>query len=221
MSNNNIDHVSKSLEEHYLEKDYSGASELLLENKKHFPAAKFHYNLGTLHLKMGQLGAGRYNFEKSLKLGNTDLKLQHNLKIIKQRLGESDWVSESSTIDKVIDYSLIVPQQIFTSMTLTFLILTVLMFKFKLIINKITISVLILFACIPFGYSTFYLNKLNTAIAMKEISLKEGPSDIYPEVLAIPEGVKLILGESNNGWFLIKHPKQIVGWVKKDNLGFY
>ena len=70
-------------------------------------------------------------------------------------------------------------------------------------------------------FSEFYISKINYAIAFKDISLYEGPSKIFSEKGKVHAGSKVILGEYKEGWFYVKFPLSLTGWINKDQLGLY
>jgi hypothetical protein len=74
---------------------------------------------------------------------------------------------------------------------------------------------------LPFLFSEGYLDKINYAIAFKEIPIYEGPSKVFTEKGKIKAGAKIILGENKEGWFYVKFPISLAGWISKDQLGIY
>jgi len=93
--------------------------------------------------------------------------------------------------------------------------------KYKKIISKIAILLLLLTAVLPFIFSILYLENVNYAVAFKDITLYEGPSKIFQEKGKVKAGSKIILGEFRDGWFYVKFPISLAGWASKDQLGQY
>ena len=56
--------VFKKFEGLYRKGEYQKAEKLLLTNKEEIPPGIFHYNLGTIHLKIENFSAARFHLEK-------------------------------------------------------------------------------------------------------------------------------------------------------------
>jgi hypothetical protein len=65
------------------------------------------------------------------------------------------------------------------------------------------------------------VSHLHPAIAFKDIPLQEGPSKIFAEKGKVKAGSKIIVGDFKDGWFFVKHPESLVGWVTREQLGLY
>jgi hypothetical protein len=70
-------------------------------------------------------------------------------------------------------------------------------------------------------FSNFYVKNVNYAIALKDTPLYEGPSKIFNEKGRVRAGSKIVLGELKEGWFYVKFPLSLSGWINKDQLGLY
>ena len=66
MTDTNTNPQPKSVEELYLSGDLEAAIDLALSQKSQMEPGHFHYNLGSLYLKKGDLGAARLNLEKAI-----------------------------------------------------------------------------------------------------------------------------------------------------------
>ena len=89
---------------------------------------------------------------------------------------------------------------------------------FEKSIKSLIISLII--SLIPFtGY--FMFKDYAHAIILKTTQMREGPSEAFDEMGSIEPGLKIIIGKSDTGWVLIKHPEYLSGWVKADDLGIY
>ncbi|MBT3584166.1 MAG: SH3 domain-containing protein [Halobacteriovoraceae bacterium] len=219
MSDHSTVEILKSLESLYLEGKYPQAKELLVKNKDQFEAGLFHFNLGTLNAKIGEFAVGRYHLEKSLKKGFYNHKLLKNLDVIKTKLELPNIHSESSAWDQSINHALDIPINFYLTATLILLVSTLLFIRAKIVKSLAVKIVIVMIALIPFGFSKIYLEDVNHAILLKESSILEGPSKIYPELQKVKAGTKLIIGENIDGWFFIKYPLAYSGWVSRTDLG--
>lgn len=218
MEDTNTSTQSMPLETLYINKDYEKSITELLKQKAQYPLGQFHYILGTLYIKKGDLGAGRYNLEKAIKEGNLDNKVLHNLDIVKQQIASKDLDSSNSFYDKALNYSLEIPDGLYLSFTLLLgLFFLIQLFRKKFDFKKgFVLGIFI--SLIPLAIHQFYLSNIKYAILLKEVPIYEGPSSIFPTKANLKEGSKIIVGEKKDQWFFIKGPIELSGWVKDDNL---
>lgn len=212
---------NQNFESLYLQKNYKGAAQYLLANKQQFDSGIFHYNLGTVYSKLGDQAAARYHLEKAIKEGYVNSASLNNLNFVKSQLQIDDLSTSVSLTDKVMNFSLNFPPQAYLSVTLIFVLLTMILIRTRKITSRMVISLALLLALVPIGYSTLYISRVNYAVALKEIPLYEGPSKIFNEKGKIRAGSKIILGEFKDGWFFVEYPLSLAGWVGKDQLGLY
>ena len=59
----------ENLKKLYVEAEYKSAEDKMRQNKAAYSEGVYHYNLGTLHIKKGEIGLGRYGLEKALAHG--------------------------------------------------------------------------------------------------------------------------------------------------------
>jgi tetratricopeptide (TPR) repeat protein len=225
MENINTNKTAKSressYEELYAKRDYSGAVNYLLKNKQQFDSGTFHYNLGTTYAKLSEFGAARFHLEKAISYGMYNSATINNLNFVKNKINAEDLSTSTSFSDQFINTSLNIPREAFLSMSLALMLLALIYFKLKKIRNKIAIALFISISLIPFLFSLVYLNQIDQAVALKDIPVMEGPSKIFQEKGQIKSGAKIIIGEFKEGWFFVKYPISMSGWVSKDNLGIY
>lgn len=205
----------------YLKKDYKGAASYLLQNKQRFDSGIFHYNLGTVYSKMGEHPAARFHLEKAIKDGYINSASLNNLTYIKNQLQVDDLSTSASFPDQFMNYALAIPSAAYLSISLLFLLLSVSLLKSKKLVKKTSIAIFILLIVAPVSFSTLYLDKINYAVAFRDIPLYEGPSKIFSEKGKVKAGSKIILGEFKEGWFYVKFPISLAGWINKDQLGLY
>lgn len=210
-----------SFDELYLKKDFKGAAQYLLDNKQQLDAGIFHYNLGTVYSKMGDLAAGRFHLEKALQEGYINSSSLNNLTFVKTKLEVDDLTTSTSLPDQFINISSTIPVPAYYSFTLVFWLMLVFMIRFHKIQKKWIMIICFLISLGPLLFSNFYVKKINYAIALKDIPLYEGPSKIFNEKGRVKAGSKIVLGELKEGWFYVKFPLALSGWISKDQLGLY
>jgi hypothetical protein len=208
-------------EELYLKKDYKGAVNYLLQNKQQFDSGIFHYNLGTLYSKTCDYPAARFHLEKAIKEGNINSSSLNNLAYVKGQLQVDDLSTSTNLSDQVMNSVLLIPPAAYLSMTLLFLLCGILLLRAQRLVKKASIAIFILLIMAPLAFSNLYLGKINYAIALKDVPLYEGPSKIFSEKGTVKAGSKIILGDFKEGWFYVKFPIFLTGWISKDQLGLY
>lgn len=208
-------------DELYLKKDFKGASQYLLDNKLQMNSGIFHYNLGTVYSKMGDQAAARFHLEKSIKEGYINTSSLNNLNFVKAKLGVDDLSTSTSFPDQVVNVVTAIPTSAYFSLTLVLCLILAIMIRFYKIQKKWLMVVCFLLAMSPVLFSNFYVKKINYAIALKDIPLYEGPSKIFNEKGQVRAGSKIVIGELKEGWFYVKFPLSLAGWINKDQLGLY
>ena len=221
MNDTNTIEILKSLQELYLSKDYSGAAKLLIKNKLKLDPGLFHYNLGTVHSKMGNLAAGRYHLEKSLKNNFVNSKVLNNLNFVEQSLSVQDLSTSKNFYDRTIDSSLKFSGTSYLAVTLIFLVAVTICFKKKILVNRWFIGIFLALAITPISYHQFYLKNIKHAILLSDGEVREGPSGVFTTKMSIQAGSKVIVGEFEPGWVFIKYPLELSGWIKRTSLGLY
>ena len=223
MENINTTKKTKSpvstFEELYAKKDFKAGINVLLQNKQQFSSGTFHYNLGTTYAKLGDMGAARYHLEKAINLGMYNSTSINNLNFVRSKIESEDISTSSALTDKFIDFSLSFPHEAYISLSLGLLILFLGIARYKKINSKFKLGFITFLSLVPVLFSFIYLQNINSAVAMKDIALYEGPSRIFQEKGKLNAGAKIILGEYKDGWFLVKYPTSLSGWINKDNLG--
>jgi tetratricopeptide (TPR) repeat protein len=213
--------IDVQFSELYKKKDYKGAANYLLQNKQQLNSGIFHYNLGTVYSKIGDYPAARFHLEKSLKEGYINSSSLNNLIYVKSQLQVDDISTSSNLPDQFMNTVLIIPPAAYVSFSLVLLLLGIALVKSKRLVKKISMALMLILIILPIAFSQFYLNKVNYAITFHEAPLYEGPSKIFSEKGKIRAGSKIILGDYKEGWFYVKFPISLTGWVNKDQLGLY
>jgi tetratricopeptide (TPR) repeat protein len=205
----------------YLKKDYKGAANYLLANKQQLNSGIFHYNLGTVYSKLSDFPAARFHFEKALKEGYINTSSLNNLAFVKSQLQVDDLTTSTLLPDELMNYSLSIPGSAYLTISLLLLLTGMLLVKAKRVKRVVSMVLLGILIIAPVAFSQLYLEKINYAVAFKDISLYEGPSKIFNEKGKIRAGSKIILGDFKEGWFYVKFPISLAGWINKDQIGLY
>lgn len=225
MGNTNTQKTTKSseatFEELYSKQDYKSAINSLLHNKQQFDSGTFHYNLGTTYAKLGDIGAARLHLELAIQKGMYNTETINNLRYVVSKFDGEDITTSSSLIDSSLNFTLNIPKEAYLSMSLFFVLCVLLWIKLKNISNKIVWALCLFVSLIPLIYGFGYLQTINTAISLKEIPVYEGPSKIFQEKGKLKPGAKIVLGELKDGWYFVKYPITLSGWVQRDSLGLY
>lgn len=213
--------VHPNFEALYLNKDYKGAANYLLQNKQQLNSGIFHYNLGTVYSKLGDYPAARYHLEMSIKEGYVNSASLNNLTFIKSQLLVDDISTSTYLPDQIMNTALIIPPATYLSISLIFVLVGLVLLKTKKLIKKTSIVLFVIITLTPFLLSQLYLDKVTYAVAFKDVPVYEGPSKIFTEKGKVKAGAKIILGDYKDGWFYIKFPISLTGWISKDQLGLY
>lgn len=213
--------IESSFDELYLKKDYKGAAQYLLDNKQHIDSGIFHYNLGTVYSKMGDQATARFHLEKAIQEGYINSSSLNNLTFVKSKLQVDDLTTSTSFPDELMSIATAIPNAGYFSITLALILLFTLLIRFKKIQKRWIMAAVFLLAITPLLFSNFYVKNINFAVTLKDIPLYEGPSKIFNEKGQIRAGSKIILGEFKEGWFFVKFPMSLSGWINKDQLGLY
>jgi tetratricopeptide (TPR) repeat protein len=213
--------TGSAFDELYLKKDYKGAANYLLQNKQQLNSGIFHYNLGTVYSKMGDYPAARFHLEKAIKEGYINSSSLNNLTYVKAQLQVDDLTTSTELPDQLMNTVLTIPPAAYFSFSLILLLLGITLLRSKKLIKKTGIGFFIVLIVAPVFFSQRYLDKINYAVAFKDVAIYEGPSKIFTEKGKVRAGSKIILGEYKEGWFYIKFPISLAGWISKDQLGLY
>lgn len=210
-----------TFDELYLKKDYKGAAQYLLDNKKQFESGIFHYNLGTVYSKMGDQATARFHLEKAVAEGYINSSSLNNLTFVKSQLQVDDLSTSTNFPDQVINTMTSIPKAGYFSMTLFLVLVFTLMIRLKKIQKKWLMIAVLLLSLTPVLVSHFYVENIHYAVVLKEAPLYEGPSKIFSEKGKVRAGSKVVLGQLKEGWFYIEFPISLSGWISKDQLGLY
>lgn len=212
--------VLKSLESLYTQERYAEALELLEKSQELLPAGQFHYNLGTLHLKLEQVGPARHHLEQALHEGFVHSALFNNLNFLQQNLNVIDLSQSTAPWDRFFHYILSVPQDIYLLLFLFFILVTAIALKWvrtnKWLVAGPTLLVALCVSYLYFGV----VERRSVAISLTNAQVLEGPSSLYQKKFELPAGSKVLLGKVADDWIYIERPLHFSGWIKKADIGF-
>jgi len=211
----------KTFEELYVKSDFKGAASYLIQNKQQLNSGIFHYNLGTVYSKLNDYPAARFHLEKAIKEGFVTSSSLNNLNFVNLKLQVDDLSTSNNFFDQCINSTLALPGSAYLSFSLIIALSSAFILKSKKSISKTAIAIAFLLTIAPIAFYQAYLSNINYAIALKDVPVYEGPSKIFHEKGVVHAGSKIILDEFKEGWFFVKNPISLSGWVNKDQLGLY
>ena len=210
----------EKLESLYTRGDFEAARKLLIERQDKFPEGLFHYNLGTLYAREGNLALGRYHLEKALAKNFANKMLFNNLGTVKEELNVLELGRSENLSERVIDGSLSFPPGFWLSLTLSLLLTLIVLVKKRMLRGIVLLGISLLLALLPFSYSQLYLHRMRYAVVLQDTEIHEGPSHIYSSTGIVRGGSKIVVGKSNNNRYFIAYPRILSGWIHRDYLGF-
>lgn len=217
MKNSSTENILEDFQNHYLKGEYSAARELLLKNKSLFDQGVFHYNLGTVFLKEKEFAVARYHLEKAVKKGFLNGRTLNNLELSREKLSVKIIENSQSVLSNSFAKLVSAPSSFFIMLTLTMVLITLILKRF--LRNKFIFIVCLLISGTPILLNELFFDSYLSAVALKSIKVQEGPSKIFEQKTEIPEGVKIIVKKPKDGWFYIKHPVDLSGWIQGKDLG--
>lgn len=221
MADSKADEILKQAQQFFVNKDYESALSVIREGKKHLDPGLFHYNLGSIYTKSGDLGAGRFHLEKAKKAGFNYPMLWKNLKYIKNQPQVMDPTKSKDYQEVLVGKVLDVPSSFFIIFSLACLVLLVFLARKSIINIKKFVVLAVLFVLIPPITSFVIKNGYKYAITLKPVRVYEGPSKIYPDFGEVSAGSRVIVGRFHDSWFFLLSPSSISGWVDRTHLAFY
>lgn len=221
MSESKAEQILKNAEQFYIKKDYESALSVILESKDKLDPGLFHYNLGSLYLKKGELGPARFHLERAKDSGFSYPMLWKNLKYIQEQPQVLDPVKSKDMQEFFVGKTMDVPLSFVGIFSLLIAVIVLFSFRKKWIERKLVVVLFLVIAIAPVGISYSIKKGFNYAIALKPLRVYEGPSKIYPDYGEISAGSRVIINNFQDDWYFILSPRSQSGWVEKTNLGFY
>ncbi|MCO4792629.1 MAG: SH3 domain-containing protein [Bacteriovoracaceae bacterium] len=221
MADINTNGILKSLEDMYTKKNFEEASSLLIKNKDSLETGLFHYNLGTVYAKWGNLAAGRYHLEKSIKNGYINSQSVNNLEYVKEKLAVDDLGTSGKYYDQFMDTGLGLPVSAFGLFALSTMVVVLVLTKLNKIKNLGLSFLIIALGFSPLIYKKYHLENINYAVLLEDGIVREGPSRIFDKKASLNSGTKIIITTYDDGWYFISNPVHLTGWIERKNLGIY
>ena len=220
MSNSSTMEALKASQQLYIDGEFDKAIEKTLEAKESMDSGLFHYNLGSMYLKKGELGPARFHMEKAKSLNFSYPMLWKNLNFINAQREVLDPKKTKIFSEKFIGHYMDIPAIVFTSTMALVLIFTILGARLRKLSNGFIVALCIL-SVIPWGVKLYLSNTYKFAVVIEDGRVYEGPSKIFQDYGLVPEGSRVIVGKYHDKWYYILSPKDFSGWVNKKSLGFY
>lgn len=221
MANHSTQDILKAAQEYYLKGEFQNSLKIIRENKDKLDPGLFHYDLGSIYLKMNDFGPARYHLEKAKKDGFNYPMVWNNLNYVKLQPGVTDPVQSRDWKDYATANAMDIPFSFYIAFLMAGLCLFLLLLKKKWIENKLLILMYLALFITPLIFRYSYEREHTYAIAMKDARVHEGPSKIYPDYGKVSAGSRVVVGRFYDDWYYIVSPSDRAGWVQKSDLGFY
>lgn len=214
MEDTTIEDMLKTIENSFAQKDYPETLKILEANKSQMPPGLWHYNMGTVHGKLGNYPLARFHFLKAESEGFNSKEVMTNRELVEKKLDIERSESSVSTSDYLVRGGMTAAQGILSMFSL-FLIIAAIFTLWKRNSLKIFSSVL-LPALILIGLN-IWIKNWNRQIVITPQPIFEGPSAIFEARNEIPSGVMVVVVEKD-GWLQIIYPSRYQGWVKPEGM---
>lgn len=221
MAESKADQILKQAQQFFVNKDYESALSVIREGKPLLDSGLFHYNLGSIYTKSGELGPGRFHLEKAKKEGFNYPMLWKNLKYIKNQPQIMDPTKSKDLQEVFVGHVLDVPSSFVTIFSLMILVMLLFFYRRSAIKLRAFIVLVVVFSLAPLAGSFAIKRDYRYAITLKPVRVYEGPSKIYPDLGEVAAGSRVIVGRFHDSWYFLMSPSSISGWVDRKNLAFY
>ncbi len=216
----------------YQEQNYQKAEEeymkLVNEGVKNY---ELFYNLGNTCFKLNDIGNARLYYEKAAKFKPLDEELKENITMLLASIKDKEEVERSflETILLKLYYTFSINLLgvfilIFFILMMLFIVLIII--SRSMVLKRLVKIFLVVFAVIFFivvmtevmRIRDFYSD--NNAVILNEVVIAySGPSEDFPQVFTIHEGLKVSIERYDNDWVLIKLPSGNGGWIVGSAIG--
>ena len=217
-SNPSISTTSKSLQELYTNKHYEQFIHRLSQEKGKFSDGTYHYNLGTVYLKMGRHSESRYHLEKALQEGYLHSGTRKNLDTAVKNLNLATMEESRYLFDKVLSCAMRSPPDLALSLALILAVFFTALFRFHKI-KKISLIIALIASFCPFIFTSSFHRFYRRAIVLEESFIYEGPSRSFEVSSDAPSGLGLIVGRKAGDWFYVEAPGHFSGWIDRKRIG--
>ena len=216
----------------YQEQNYQKAEEeymkLVNEDVENF---ELFYNLGNTYFKLNNLGNARLYYEKAAKFKPLNAELNENIAMLLASIKDKEEVERSfiETLLRKIYYAFSINLLgvfivIFFIVMMAFIVFLIM--SRSAVFKRIVKVFLVIFAVIFFLVTVIEVMRIrdfysdNNAVILNEVVIAySGPSEEFPQVFTIHEGLKVTIERYDNDWVLIKLPSGNGGWILTSALG--
>jgi len=193
-------------------------------------SGNLYYNIGNSFLKMDKLGYAIYCYEKAKRHMPADSDLKSNLDYARSLAGTVDY---PESVAKSVMRRFIYPMKqmslgaaaVFASVVYLLTVLISALFVANRILIKrygIIFYVLIaicIYSILAFGIRYYHEEVIKFGIVVeKSLDCKYEPIDKSTTYFNLPEGDKVVVVKTRNGWRQIKRLDGKIGWVPKDSV---
>jgi len=216
----------------YQEQNYQKAQEEYMkfanEGVKNF---ELFYNLGNTYFKLNDLGNARFYYEKAAKFEPLNKELNENITMLMASMKDKEEVERSfvETLLRKIYYTLsinLLGVLVLISFIIMMAFVVILIMSRSAMLKRIVKIFLVIFAVIFFIVTVIEVMRIrdfyadDSAVILDETVIAfSGPSEDFPQVFTIHEGLKVSIEKYDNDWVLIKLPSGNGGWVLVNSLG--
>jgi len=216
----------------YQEQNYQKAQEEYMkfanEGVKNF---ELFYNLGNTYFKLNDLGNARFYYEKAAKFEPLNKELNANIAMLMASMKDKEEVERSfvETLLRKIYYTLsinLLGVLVLISFIIMMAFVVILIMSRSAILKRVVKILLVIFAVIFFLITVTEVMRIrdfyaeDSAVILDETVIAySGPSDDFPQVFTIHDGLKVSIERFDNDWVLIKLPSGNGGWVLTSTLG--
>jgi tetratricopeptide (TPR) repeat protein len=203
---------------------------LSIENKG-YGSSELYFNIGNCYYKLNKVAPTIFYYEKSLSVSPSNSAAKTNLNFAKGMLVDDIKPLPKTFLKKIsekyIEHNSYNSWAWFSVFFLFFVVLCFAVYQFfsnpKQKVLFFTLTLCFFGAAIVTTNFAFYtynqsLNNKEAIIFAKEVAIKSGPSEKAPEVFKLHEGLKVMVVEIIDEWFMIKIADGQKGWMKKDGL---
>ena len=216
----------------FQEQNYQKAEEEYMkvanEGVKNF---ELFYNLGNTYFKLNDLGNARLYYEKAAKFEPMNKELNENIAMLLASIKDKEDIQRSfvETILRKVYFAFSI--NLLGVFVLTFFILmmafiVLLIMSRSAVLKRIVKIFLVILAVIFFLVTVTEVMRIrdfyavDSAVILDETVIAySGPSEDFPQVFTIHDGLKVSIERFDNDWVLIKLPSGNGGWVLITTLG--
>ena len=216
----------------FQEQNYQKAEEEYMkvanEGVKNF---ELFYNLGNTYFKLNDLGNARLYYEKAAKFEPMNKELNENIAMLLASIKDKEDIQRSfvETLLRKVYFAfsinlLGVFVLIFFVLMMAFIVLLIM--SRSAVLKRIVKIFLVILAVIFFLVTVTEVMRIrdfyavDSAVILDETVIAySGPSEDFPQVFTIHDGLKVSIERFDNDWVLIKLPSGNGGWVLTSTLG--